>query len=162
MKKHFLFILILFSFVVSSCVESGGTSDSNNANNNNVNHDILNNFNNDTSDATDVNNTNNTNNTNNWTPPQNSLIYVNTKTTLYFIDPSESMALVEIGDFSGECVAGSGFYDLALDENRELLGIAAEGLYSIDKDTAACTLLFAFQETDPHFMSLSFVKGVDP
>ena len=165
--RRFLYpIFLSFVLLSYSCVSSSDSNNNSNSWNNGGNHDVIDDSdNNDTDDDTqdttnNNNNQNNNNNTNNWTPPQNSLIYANTKTTLYYIDPSDSTGLVEIGDFSGDCVNGSGFYDLALDEDRNLLGIAAEGLYSIDKNTADCTLLYQFQATDPHFMSLSYVKGV--
>ncbi len=101
------------------------------------------------------------NNTNNWTPPANSRVYVHTKNTLYYIDPGESTDMVLVGDFAGPCTTGSMFYDIALDENRNMVGIAAEGLYSIDRDTAACTPLRQFPVDAPHFFALSYVKGVD-
>ncbi len=108
------------------------------------------------------NNNNENQNNQNWTPPTNSRVYVNTQDTLYYIDPGVSEDLVTIGDFSGQCTSGSGFYDIAVDDQDQLLGIAAEGLYSVDKDTAECTGVFQFPAESPHFFSLSYVKGVDP
>jgi hypothetical protein len=97
-----------------------------------------------------------------WTPPTDSLVYVNTETTLYYIDPAVSLDLVEVGDFAGPCTGGSGFYDIALDGEANMVGIAAEGLYSIDRETAACALLRAFPDGSPHFFSLSYVTGAHP
>lgn len=108
-----------------------------------------------------ANNTNNTNNTNNWTPPTNSRVYVNTKTQLFYIDPGESDEMVLVGTFAGLCTSGSSFYDIALDENRNMVGIAEEGLYRIDSETAECTMLRQFPAGSPHFFALSYVKGVD-
>lgn len=108
-----------------------------------------------------VNNNNTTNNNNNWTPPTNSRVYVNTKTQLFYIDPGESNTMVLVGSFSGLCTSGSSFYDIALDENRNIVGIAAEGLYRINRDTAECTMLRQFPPGSPHFFALSYVKGVD-
>ena len=96
-----------------------------------------------------------------WTPPSDSRVYVNTETTLFYIDPAVSPDLQQVGDFSGPCTAGSGFYDIALDGERNMAGIAAEGLYAVDRDTAACTVLRSFPSGSPHFFSLSYVKGFD-
>lgn len=108
------------------------------------------------------NNVNQNNNNGNWTPPLNSRIYVNTRDTLYYVDPGESNDLVVVGDFSGDCTTGSGFYDLAVDDEKTIIGIAAEALYEVDKDTAECEVALTFPAESPHFFSLSFVKGVDP
>jgi hypothetical protein len=108
------------------------------------------------------NNGNHNSNTNeNWNPPLNSRVYVNTETTLYYIDPGVSDELVEVGPFTGPCQDGSGFYDIAVDDGKNMIGIAAEGLYSIDSETAACLSVFDFPQGSPHFFSLSYVKGVD-
>jgi len=98
----------------------------------------------------------------NWTPPTNSRVYVNTRDTLYYVDPGVSQDMVSIGDFSGPCTSGSGFYDIAVDDQKQMLGIAAEGLYQVNTDTAECTEVFSFPVDSPHFFSLSYVKGVDP
>ncbi len=95
-----------------------------------------------------------------WQPPRNSRVYVNTKTSLYYIDPGESEDLVKVGDFHGPCTQGSGFYDIALDEDREMIAISEEGLYWVDTETAECSYAFQFPPDSPHFYSLSFVKGV--
>jgi len=96
-----------------------------------------------------------------WTPPAASLVYVNTQTTLYTIDPAVSPDLQPVGDFAGPCTDGSGFYDIAIDGDGNLVGIAAEGLYAVDHDTAVCTLLHAFPADAAHYFSLSYVKGAD-
>jgi hypothetical protein len=96
-----------------------------------------------------------------WQPPTNSRVYVNTRTTLYYIDPMVSEDLVTVGDFQGTCTTGSGFYDIAVDDQQRLLGIAEEGLYQVNTDTAACSAVFQFPPSSPHFFSLSYVKGVD-
>jgi hypothetical protein len=102
------------------------------------------------------------NNNHQWQPPTNSRVYVHTNDTLFYIDPGVSADLVEIGPFTGPCETGSGMYDIAIDMYQNIVGIAEEALYAVDKDTAACTLLFAFPEGSPHFFSLSFVKGAYP
>lgn len=97
-----------------------------------------------------------------WQPPSNSRVYVNTRDSLYYVDPGISEDLVTIGDFSGTCTSGSGFYDIAVDEQGRLLGISAEGLFDVNPATADCTAVFQFPALSPHFFSLSYVKGVDP
>jgi hypothetical protein len=101
----------------------------------------------------------------NYVSPQNSLIYVNTPESLYYIDPGESTQLVKIGDFAGTCdpvlSSFSGFFDIAVDKDGELMGIAVEGLWRIDKDTADCTMFEEFPVGSPQFSSLSYVHGVD-
>jgi hypothetical protein len=108
---------------------------------------------------------NNTNNTNNWVPPTNSRIYVHTEFELYYIDPGESDDMVLVGEFNGVCTevpGGSMFYDIALDENRNMVGITNGGLFRINKETAECTILRQFPTDAPDFFALSYVKGVDP
>ncbi|MCD6498627.1 MAG: hypothetical protein J7M25_10060 [Deltaproteobacteria bacterium] len=104
---------------------------------------------------------NTNNNTNNWQPPTNSRVYVNTKDKLYYIDPGDSTDLVEVGSFTGPCTQDSGFYDIALNQDKKMIAISAEGLYWVDTDTAACTIAYQFPANSPHFHALSYVKGVD-
>jgi len=148
-------VFVVLSSGFAGCIAEAPVEDENNNNNNIVTDAGY-------QDATQDAGQNNQNNNNEWQPPLNSRIYVNTQDKLFYIDPGESQDLVEIGDFSGECTEGSGLYDIALDENSNILGIAAEALYEVDKDTAECTLAFEFPEGSPHFFSLSYVKGVDP
>jgi len=96
-----------------------------------------------------------------WQPPTNSRVYVNTQDSLFYIDPGQSDELVLVGKFTGPCTEGSGFYDIALDQDRRMIGIAQEGLYWIDTDTAECTYAFQFPPDSPRFFALSYVKGVD-
>ncbi|MBU1243407.1 hypothetical protein KKD52_09030 [Myxococcota bacterium] len=112
---------------------------------------------------------NNVNNTNNWTPPANSRVYVHTEFSLYYIDPGESDQMVLVGEFNGICRDNkdlnrdSMFYDIALDQDRNMVGITAKALYRINKETAECTLLrqFPTDPVPPNFFALSYVKGVD-
>ncbi len=113
---------------------------------------------------------NNANNTNNWVPPANSRVYVHTEFSLYYIDPGESDEMVLVGEFNGTCrtveAAGqdSMFYDIALDEDRNMVGITRKALYRINRETAECTLLrqFPTDPVPPNFFAMSYVKGVDP
>lgn len=93
---------------------------------------------------------------------RNSVVYANTKTSLYYIDPTKTNQLVWIGEFNGPCEEGSGLYDIAVDQDENIVGIAAEGLYSVDRHTAKCETIVEFAADAPHFFSLSYVKGVNP
>jgi hypothetical protein len=101
-----------------------------------------------------------------WTPPENSLVYANTQDNLYVIDPAEGGDLVLVGALSAPCIpsgdTNSGLYDIAVSADGVMVGIAAEALYTVDTETAACTLLKEFPVGAPHFFSLSWVVGVDP
>jgi hypothetical protein len=97
-----------------------------------------------------------------WTPPENSLVYANTQDNLYVIDPSLGGDLTLVGAFSGPCTTGTGLYDIAISGDGVMVGIAAEALYTVDTETAACTELKVFPDGAPHFFSLSWVVGVDP
>jgi hypothetical protein len=150
MKASFT-LIPLFCLLAGGCVAETHTNTNTDAGHN---HNYI-------PDSGQNNNTNENNNTN-WQPPLNSRVYVNTEAKLYYIDPGESDEMVEVGSFQGPCTNGSGFYDIAVDENKNIMGIAAEGLYSINPQTAACISLFEFPQGSPHFFSLSYVKGVDP
>jgi hypothetical protein len=96
-----------------------------------------------------------------WQPPESSVVYVNTATELFYIDPAVSSEPVSVGLFDGPCTTGSGFYDIAVDEDGALIGIAEEGLYAVDVESAECELVTEFPSGSPHFFSLSYVKGMD-
>ena len=166
--RHKIMLLVaLFApvYTLTACVSV--QNDSENTNNS---------FNSDTNDSTGSDNNgtannsvnsgtnnggNNTNDgTDEWHPPENSLVYVSSATTLYVIDPEQSLELQEIGPFEGPCTNDAGFYDLALDERSNLIGISEHGIYTINKETAQCDMYFQFPADAPHFFSLSYVKGV--
>ncbi len=168
-QKIMMLVAVLVSvYTLTACV----SVEDNDSNNNDT-------FNSSTNNATDTNNSttnngssnnsaNNATDTNNstdtgWRPPENSLVYVSSATVLYVIDPQESLELQEIGPFEGPCTNDAGFYDLALDERGNLIGISEHGIYTIDKDTAHCADdFFHIPDGAPHFFSLSYVKGVLP
>jgi hypothetical protein len=70
-----------------------------------------------------------------------------------------------VGALGGPCTeasGSSGLYDIAVSGDGMMIGIAAEALYTVDTETAECTLLTALPDGAPHFFSLSWVAGVDP
>ena len=87
--------------------------------------------------------------------PENAEVYGHSPDTLYKLDPI-TKEVTEIGGFNG-C---DDVIDIAIDKDGNDIGTAFQGLYSIDKDTASCTLIAP--GTYPN--SLSFVPQgtVDP
>lgn len=82
-------------------------------------------------------------------------VFGHSKSALFRLDP-ETKAVGNVGPFSG----ASNIEDIALDKDSNLYGTNAEGLYSIDKVTAECTLIAAGDYPN----SLSFVPAgtLDP
>ncbi len=70
--------------------------------------------------------------------------------TLYRLDP-ETLEVTEVGDFQ-DCGTQS-VVDIALDEDSNMFGVRYGALYSIDRETAQCTLIAEGEYPD----SLSFV-----
>jgi hypothetical protein len=68
--------------------------------------------------------------------------------TLYKLDPTTNTVSV-IGMFNG-C---DGVLDIAVDKDNNMFGTTLDGVYAIDKDTAACSLL----QAGTYPLSLSFV-----
>jgi hypothetical protein len=97
-----------------------------------------------------------------WQPPEDSHVYAQTTEVLYMVAPSQGGQLEQIGWFDGPCTLGSGLYDIAVDEDLQMIGITSEGLFWIDPETAECGQLIDFPPEYPHYHSLSYVKGVDP
>lgn len=78
----------------------------------------------------------------------NAEVYAHSSDTLYRLNPN-TLEVAEVATFSG-C---SDVIDIALDRNSNLYGTTFAGLYQIDRDTAACTLIAAGNYPN----SLSFV-----
>jgi hypothetical protein len=91
-------------------------------------------------------------------PVGEPVVYGHSRDTLYRLN-AETKDVGVIGPFVG-CGDPTRVEDIALDADSNLYGTSAGGLYRIDKDTAACTLVAAGAYPN----SLSFVpKGtVDP
>ena len=145
-------VLVAAAACADSTTSSGGGSD--------ADTDVDTDSDSDTDSDTDTDSDGDTD-TGPWIPPASSVVYVNTETELFYVDPGVSNDLVSVGEFSGPCTSGSGFYDIAVDEDGAMLGIAAEGLYAVDVETAECELVTDFPDGSPHFFSLSYVKGVE-
>lgn len=88
-------------------------------------------------------------------PPPNSAIYAHSATELFRIDP-QTLGQVSVGTFS---FAGDveSITDIAIDKTGAMLGISLNSIYSIDRDTAAATLLSTFPQDEGGLTSLSFV-----
>ncbi|MBL8741103.1 MAG: hypothetical protein JNK04_08420 [Myxococcales bacterium] len=82
-------------------------------------------------------------------------VFGHSRTTLYKLNPTTKD--VGIVDTFKQC---ANIEDIALDKDSNLYGTNAEGLYSIDKETASCTLIAAGDYPN----SLSFVPAgtLDP
>jgi hypothetical protein len=82
-------------------------------------------------------------------------VFGHSASTLFRLDP-DTKAVTVVGDFSG-CID---VLDIALDKDSFIFGSTDEGLYRIDKFTAACTLV----APGAYPNSLSFVPAgtVDP
>ncbi len=87
--------------------------------------------------------------------PINAEVYAHSASTLYRLDPN-TLAVAEVAAFDG-C---SDVVDIALDRDSNLYGTTFQGLYEINRFTAACTLI---AEGD-YPNSLSFVPAgvLDP
>ncbi|MBW2278913.1 MAG: hypothetical protein JRF63_15575, partial [Deltaproteobacteria bacterium] len=89
-------------------------------------------------------------------------VYAQSVERLYMVSPSQGGQLELIGAFDGPCTLGTGLYDIAVNEDLQMIGITSEGLFWIDAETAECGQLVDFPPEYPQYYSLSYVKGVDP
>ena len=82
-------------------------------------------------------------------------VYGHSPTVLYRLDPN-TKAVTVVGSFSG-C---SSVIDIALDKDSNLIGTTFDGIYAIDRDTAACSLIASGSYPN----SLSFIpeNTLDP
>ncbi len=88
-------------------------------------------------------------------PPPNSAIFAHSSTELFRIDPvSLNQTSVGTFTFAGD---SENITDIAIDKSGVMLGISLFSVYSIDKDTAAATLLSTFPTGQGGLTSLSFV-----
>ena len=88
-------------------------------------------------------------------PPPNSAVYAHSSTELFRIDPV-TLQQSSVGTFSFAGTAEN-ITDIAIDKTGAMVGISLNSVYSIDKDTAACTLLSTFGMGQGGLTSLSFV-----
>lgn len=82
-------------------------------------------------------------------------VYGHSPSVLYKLDPLTKQVSV-VGPFQG-C---SSIIDIAIDQNHEIYGAANGGLYRIDKNTAACSLIKA--GSYPNSLSFVPVGALDP
>jgi len=168
MSTRTLLITIIAAHAVTACADSSGSGESGADTDSDTDSDTDTDSDSDTDTDSDGDtdadsDTDTDTDTDDWTPPATSLVYAHTDFDLYVIDPEVDIeALEPVGAFTGPCAAGSGMYDIAVTGDDEMVGIAAEALYTIDTGTAACEVLLEFPDGSPHFFSLSYVKGVDP
>jgi hypothetical protein len=90
-------------------------------------------------------------------PVEVAEVFGHTGNTLYRMDP-ETKEVIRVGAFTG--VLSGSIIDIALDQDSNMYGAAFSALYSIDRDTAACTLV----AEGSYPTSLSFVPAgtLDP
>jgi hypothetical protein len=86
---------------------------------------------------------------------QNAEVYGHSATTLYRLDPL-TKAVTVVGDFDG-C---SDVIDIAIDKDSAVIGTTFDGLYWINKGTAACTPIAS--GTYPNSLSFVPVGTLDP
>ncbi|MBW2277178.1 MAG: hypothetical protein JRF63_06775 [Deltaproteobacteria bacterium] len=163
-----LLIIVIFTVALAGCCDSEGSDgpsgDADSDSDTDTDTDTDADADTDTDVDTDADSdTDSDSDTDPWVPPASSLVYAHTADALFVIDPEiDFEELTPIGDFAGPCAAGSGMYDIAVNEDEQMVGIAAEAIYTIDIETAACEVLRELPDGSPHFFSLSYVKGVDP
>ncbi len=84
-----------------------------------------------------------------------AFVYAHTDTMLYSVDP-ETLTIASIAAFGWPTGADT-MTDIALDHDGNMIGISYTNIYGIDKTTAKCTLLSAFQGGS--FNGLSFIAN---
>ena len=87
-------------------------------------------------------------------------VYAHSADTLYKLDPLTKQ-ITTVGKMTG-CPSVFGIIDIAVDKNNNIVGVSGTALWSIDKNTAACTGIGVAASSFPN--SLSYVpEGVlDP
>ena len=84
-----------------------------------------------------------------------AFVYAHTDTMLYSVDPV-TLAIASIASFKWPQGADM-MTDIALDHGGNMIGISYSSIYAIDKTTAKCTFLSAFQGGS--FNGLSFIAN---
>ena len=83
-------------------------------------------------------------------------VYAHSATTLYQVDP-DTLALSEVGPFAWpEGLEDEQMTDIAIDADRNMIGVSYGRVFSVDKATAECTYL---ADLSGNFNGLSFVEG---
>jgi hypothetical protein len=89
-------------------------------------------------------------------PNEITEVYGHSDDTLYVLVP-ETNAVSVVGTFDG---CDTGVIDLAIDADNELIATTFDGLYTVDKSTANCTLISL--GTYPNSLSFVPVGTLDP
>jgi len=85
-------------------------------------------------------------------PPTNAAVFAHSATELYHVDPDDfGVTLVATFGFAGD---PDNITDIAIDKDGNMVGISVTTLYSIDSETAACTVVTAL---DSSFVALTYV-----
>jgi len=83
-------------------------------------------------------------------------VYAHSAETLYAVDP-EDLSLTTVGAFIWP-EGDDQMTDIALNDRGNMVGVSFSRIYSVDKETAECTLLADFDGGS--FNGLGFVEGV--
>jgi hypothetical protein len=83
-------------------------------------------------------------------------VYGHSADVLYKLDPV-TKGVSPVGTFSG---CGGGIIDLAIDKDHAMFGVTSQGLYAIDKTTAACSTIA--NGDYPNSLSFVPVGTLDP
>ncbi len=86
----------------------------------------------------------------------NDKVYAHSADMLFAVKP-ETLELTEVGPFAWPSEPDQ-MTDIAVDANGNMVGVSFDRVYSIDKETAVCTLLSEF--SGGSFNGLGFVEGV--
>ena len=92
-------------------------------------------------------------------PPINASVYAHSSSTLYRVDPDD-LSVETVAAFQWPSGVDT-MTDIAIDKDGNMVGVSYSKIYSVDKDSAACTFLANLSES---FNGLSFVPvdGPDP
>ena len=88
-------------------------------------------------------------------PPMNAAVYAHSASQLHRVDP-DTLAVTLVGTF-GWPGASDEMTDIAIDKDGKMTGVSYTKVYSVNKDTAACTYL---ADLSTQFNGLSYVPRV--
>ena len=89
------------------------------------------------------------------TPGFTGAVYAHSSSQLYKIDP-HTLDVTLVAPFDWPTALPDQMTDIALDKDANMVGISFDIVYSVNKDTAACTRL---ADLDRQFNGLSFIPG---
>jgi hypothetical protein len=91
-------------------------------------------------------------------PPLNAAVYAHSQSALYRVDPN-TLGVSLVGPFVWPNGTDS-MTDIAIDKDGNMTGVSYSRVYSVNKDTAACTFLANLDATV--FNGLSYVPPTSP